>query len=109
MLQIAIPNDIRIRSLAWHSVNGWLAVGGESGLLRVLKLELQNQGDRENWRNFVFRPLKLLSKNSHVLIIGSPWRCHNCPVADKDSKIKGLAAPSSLSMNQTLDAHNGVL
>lgn len=26
---------------------------------------------------------------------------------DKDGKVKGLAAPSNLSMNQTLEGHNG--
>ena len=27
--------------------------------------------------------------------------------AGKDGKVKGLAAPSNLSMNQTLEGHNG--
>ena len=29
------------------------------------------------------------------------------PQQAKDAKLKGLAAPSNLSMNQTLDGHNG--
>uniref|UniRef100_A0A1X7V818 Uncharacterized protein n=1 Tax=Amphimedon queenslandica TaxID=400682 RepID=A0A1X7V818_AMPQE len=65
---ISIPNDTFVSSLAWHSKEGWLAVGGNTGLLRVLKLELQAQ--------------------------------------DKDAKVKGLAAPSTLAMNQTLEAHH---
>ena len=27
----------------------------------------------------------------------------------KDSKTRGLAAPSNLSMNQTLEGHNGII
>ncbi len=68
--QIAIPNDIQLTSLAWHSVKGWIACGGEDGLLKVLKLEVQQT---------------------------------------KENKFKGLAAPSNLSMNQSLDGHNGEL
>ena len=29
------------------------------------------------------------------------------PQVDKTGKLKGLAAPSNLSMNQTLEGHNG--
>jgi WD repeat-containing protein 35 len=67
-MQIAIPKDVKLRSLAWNSEQGWIACGGENGLLKVLKLESQNS---------------------------------------KDPKAKGLAAPSNLSMNQTLEGHQG--
>ena len=67
-VQIAIPNEIQLTTLSWHPTKGWIACGGEDGLLKVLKLE---------------------------------------PQQAKDVKIKGLAAPSNLSMNQTLDGHNG--
>ncbi len=30
------------------------------------------------------------------------------PISGKDAKVKGLAAPSNLSMNQTLEGHSGV-
>ena len=66
--QIAIPNDTLLTTLSWHSTKGWIACGGEDGLLKVLKLEVQ------------------------------PTR---------DAKLKGLAAPSNLSMNQSLEGHNG--
>ena len=29
-------------------------------------------------------------------------------IVDKDAKVKGLAAPSTLAMNQTLEAHHGI-
>ena len=69
ILQIAIPNDISLTTLAWHASQGWIACGGEDGLLKVLKLEVQQLG--------------------------------------RDVKLKGLAAPSNLSMNQSLEGHNG--
>lgn len=66
--QIAIPKDVKLRSLSWNKDQGWIACGGDNGMLKVLKLESQ---------------------------------------ATKDPKTKGLAAPSNLSMNQTLEGHNG--
>lgn len=56
--------------LSWHKGKGFIACGGEDGLLKVLKLEV---------------------------------------IASKDPKLKGLAAPTNLSMNQSLEGHNGQL
>jgi hypothetical protein len=67
-VQIAIPNEIQLTTLSWHPSKGWIACGGEDGLLKILKLE---------------------------------------PQQTRDAKLKGLAAPSNLSMNQTLEGHNG--
>ena len=33
--------------------------------------------------------------------------CSCCSFSGKDVKVKGLAAPSNLSMNQTLEGHSG--
>lgn len=66
--QIAIPNDTLLAALSWHKLRGFIACGGEDGLLKVLKLEV---------------------------------------TPSSDSKLKGLAAPSNLSMNQSLEGHNG--
>ncbi|XP_074656125.1 WD repeat-containing protein 35-like isoform X2 [Tubulanus polymorphus] len=68
--KIAIPNNTRLRCLSWNGEHGFIACGGEDGLLKVLKLETQ---------------------------------------PGKDSKAKGLAAPSNLSMNQTLEGHSGAV
>ena len=38
--KIAIPNGIHLHSLSWNPDQGWIACGGDSGLLKVLKLEL---------------------------------------------------------------------
>ncbi|XP_066268365.1 WD repeat-containing protein 35-like isoform X1 [Branchiostoma lanceolatum] len=68
--KIAIPNNTKLRALAWNREQGYIACGGEDGLLKVLKLESQSS---------------------------------------KDVKMKGLAAPSNLSMNQTLEGHSGAV
>ena len=56
--------------MAWHKTKGFIACGGDDGLLKVLKLEV------------------------------TPC---------KDSALKGLAAPSNLAMNQSLEGHSGGL
>uniref|UniRef100_A0A8C8VI58 WD repeat-containing protein 35 n=1 Tax=Pelusios castaneus TaxID=367368 RepID=A0A8C8VI58_9SAUR len=53
--------------ISWNKDQGFIACGGEDGLLKVLKLETQTD----------------------------------------EAKLKGLAAPSNLSMNQTLEGHSG--
>lgn len=67
--KIAIPNNIHLKCVSWNKDQGFIACGGDDGLLRVLKLETQTD----------------------------------------DAKIKGLAAPSNLSMNQTLEGHSGAV
>jgi WD repeat-containing protein 35 len=62
--KIAIPHNLALQVVAWNSAQGWIACGGESGLLKVLKLE-----------------------------------------SSDTSKAGG--AQSNLSMNQTLEGHQG--
>ena len=69
--KIAIPNGLKLKCVSWNSEQGWIACGGENGLLKVLKLE----GGGAN--------------------------------AAKGAD--GGAAPSNLSMNQTLEGHNGAV
>ncbi|TKC48108.1 hypothetical protein EI555_005264, partial [Monodon monoceros] len=64
---IAIPNNVKLKCISWNKDQGFIACGGEDGLLKVLKLETQTD----------------------------------------DAKLRGLAAPSNLSMNQTLEGHSG--
>ena len=33
--KIAIPNSVRLRCIAWNGDQGWIACGGEGGLLKV--------------------------------------------------------------------------
>ncbi|XP_060089548.1 WD repeat-containing protein 35 isoform X2 [Heteronotia binoei] len=65
--KIAIPGNVRLRCISWSKDQGFIACGGEDGLLKVLQLETKTD----------------------------------------DSKSKGLATPSNLSMNQTLEGHSG--
>jgi WD repeat-containing protein 35 len=65
-IKIAIPNPIDVNALSWNKEQGWIVVGGDEGLLKVLKLE--SLSTREN-----------------------------------------SAASSNLTMNQTLDGHNGAV
>ena len=65
--KIAIPNGVKLSSLSWNSEQGWIACGGEGGLLKVLKLENPGQ------------------------------------------PAPGGKPASSLSMNQTLEGHNGAV
>ncbi|KAM5143257.1 WD repeat-containing protein 35 isoform 2-T2 [Callospermophilus lateralis] len=65
--KISIPNNVKLKCISWNKDQGFIACGGEDGLLKVLKLETQTD----------------------------------------DAKLKGLAAPSNLSMNQTLEGHSG--
>lgn len=66
--KIAIPNNTIVKGLAWNKDQGYIACGGDGGLLKVLKLDI-------------------------------------C----KDGKVTGMAAPTNLSMNQTLDGHSGAV
>lgn len=40
--QIAIPNNIHLKCVSWNKEQGFIACGGDDGLLRVLKLETQS-------------------------------------------------------------------
>lgn len=64
--KIAIPHNLALQVVAWNSAQGWIACGGESGLLKVLKLE-----------------------------------------SSSESPAKPGGAQSNLSMNQTLEGHQG--
>ncbi|XP_018578851.1 WD repeat-containing protein 35 isoform X2 [Anoplophora glabripennis] len=48
--KIAIPNNTKINAIAWNKQDGYIAVGGENGLLKVLKLDSvsDNEGGNKN-------------------------------------------------------------
>lgn len=37
--QIALPKSISTKSIAWNKTHGYIACGGDNGILKVLKLE----------------------------------------------------------------------
>lgn len=63
--KIAIPNNTRVRCVAWSYEHNFVAAGGDSGLLKVLRLDMGSE----------------------------------------ERRMKGLAAPKNLAMNQTLEGH----
>ncbi|KAJ3204127.1 WD repeat-containing protein 35, partial [Entophlyctis luteolus] len=79
--KIAIPNGVKLRTVAWDNDQGWIACGGEDGLLKVLKLE---------------NP--------------PPVTPASLAASGDSKKPQGEAtASSSLSMNQTLEGHSGAV
>ncbi|KAJ3217131.1 WD repeat-containing protein 35 [Dinochytrium kinnereticum] len=78
--KIAIPNGVKLRTVAWNNDQGWIACGGEEGLLKVLKLE----------------------PSPNVVAPGAP------PDAGGNRRPgENLTVSSNLSMNQTLEGHSG--
>lgn len=69
--KIAIPNNFRLNCIAWNQKEGYIAVGGEDGLLKVLRVD------------------------------------SNVSSSTSGAKSRNLTATSNLSMNQTLEGHNG--
>ncbi|KAI8815756.1 uncharacterized protein EV422DRAFT_581893 [Fimicolochytrium jonesii] len=83
--KIAIPNGIKLRTVAWDNDQGWIACGGEDGLLKVLKLEDAS------------------AKKEIAAVATAPDHATGKQAA-------AAAAPSTaanLSMNQTLQGHSG--
>lgn len=39
--QVAIPSNVILKCVSWNKDQGFIACGGEDGLLKVLKLETQ--------------------------------------------------------------------
>lgn len=77
--KIAIPNNTRLNCIAWNKDDGYIAVGGEDGLLKVLKLD---------------SGVTPAQPDAAVSDISAALRS------------RGLAAASNLSMNQTLEGHS---
>ncbi|KAI8616049.1 WD repeat-containing protein 35 [Chytriomyces sp. MP71] len=77
--KIAIPNGIKLRTVAWDNDQGWIACGGEDGLLKVLKLE------------------------------NPPPPTSPVATVQADGKKPPDPGSSNLSMNQTLEGHTGAV
>ncbi len=44
--KIAIPNGVKLKCVSWNTEEGWIACGGEQGLLKVLKFESSDDSTR---------------------------------------------------------------
>ncbi|XP_066601241.1 WD repeat-containing protein 35 [Prorops nasuta] len=69
--KIGIPNNFRLNCIAWNQKDGYIAVGGEDGLLKVLRVDSGPGGPSNS------------------------------------GKSRGMPVTGNLSMNQTLEGHNG--
>ncbi|GMH42155.1 hypothetical protein BSKO_10074 [Bryopsis sp. KO-2023] len=50
--KIAIPNRIQLRTLSWNAgEDGWIACGGENGLVKVLRLDAPDKGEKSGGGN----------------------------------------------------------
>lgn len=34
-----MPNDIKLRSIAWNQIDGWICCGGDRGVLKIIQLD----------------------------------------------------------------------
>eukprot|EP00163_Fabomonas_tropica_P007371 TRINITY_DN1709_c0_g1_i2.p1 TRINITY_DN1709_c0_g1~~TRINITY_DN1709_c0_g1_i2.p1 ORF type:complete len:1180 (-),score=292.10 TRINITY_DN1709_c0_g1_i2:85-3624(-) len=46
--KIPIPNGVNVRTVNWNSEQGWIACGGDDGLLKVLKLDSLIKKEKED-------------------------------------------------------------
>lgn len=37
--KISVPNGVPLETLSWNNSDGFIAIGGDDGILKVLKLE----------------------------------------------------------------------
>ncbi|KAJ3392142.1 WD repeat-containing protein 35 [Lobulomyces angularis] len=94
--KIAIPNNVRLCSIAWNNDQGWIACGGEDGLLKVLKLE-------QNTANQSTLPSIAASERR----ISNSQNVNNPTSPTLQNSQEQQSAPSNLTMNQTLEGHKG--
>ena len=78
-----------LSSISWNNDQGWIAAGGEDGLLKVLKLENQSSAATSTTQN------KTLAETQQ--------QTSSTAIDAKDSKKEH----SNLTMNQTLEGHDG--
>ncbi|KAG5462710.1 MAG: WD40-repeat-containing domain protein, partial [Olpidium bornovanus] len=92
--KIAIPNNITLHTVSWNNDQGWIACGGDEGLLKVLKLE--NAPPDAPPTAVAAENAGTVSGKGSAAVLGN--------VA---AGTKGFSVPSNLSMTQTLDGHSG--
>lgn len=78
--KIAIPNQTRLHCVSWNADQGWIACGGENGLLKVLKLDTA--------------PLAASAAG---------------PAGSTAAQRAAATAANNLAMNQTLEGHDGAV
>nr|XP_012150631.1 PREDICTED: WD repeat-containing protein 35 isoform X2 [Megachile rotundata] len=74
--KIAIPNNFRLNCIAWNQKEGYIAVGGEDGLLKVLRVDSNVSGSTNSGKSRNLTAASNLSMNqtleghnSHVQVV----------------------------------------
>ena len=44
--KIALPKNPNVYAISWNSEEGWIALGGENGLLKILKMAEPKLGEK---------------------------------------------------------------
>ncbi|OAE19425.1 hypothetical protein AXG93_4273s1210 [Marchantia polymorpha subsp. ruderalis] len=75
--KISMPNGTKLKALAWNSQQGWLACGGEQGLLKVLMLDT-GSAIEENKQRSTMPTASNLSMNQtleghHGTVVAVAW------------------------------------
>ena len=34
--KISMPNELKMRSISWNQIDGWICCGGEKGVLKII-------------------------------------------------------------------------
>lgn len=92
LIQIAIPKHTSVSCLAWNQQSGYIAVGGDDGMLKVLKLE--------SGKNLA----RILHSISVVFLIRNTWF-----IIYYQSSNHQIGGGGNLSMNLSLEGHSGQL
>ncbi|KAI9193226.1 uncharacterized protein BJ171DRAFT_588781 [Polychytrium aggregatum] len=89
--KIAIPNGVKLHTVSWYNDQGWIACGGDEGLLKVLKLETPVATTEPNNYNSRRDPTSTSAAGQGAGSTGTGQHLSN------------------LSMNQTLEGHTGAV
>ncbi|KAH6588195.1 hypothetical protein BASA61_006004 [Batrachochytrium salamandrivorans] len=107
--KIAIPNCANLCVVTWNNDQGWIACGGDNGLLKVLKLESSANGASSQTTQYPASGSGLergFATNGRLT--GAPALPSGAadPPSPK-SNVAANSASSQLTMNQTLEGHQG--
>ncbi|XP_012508519.1 PREDICTED: WD repeat-containing protein 35 [Propithecus coquereli] len=66
--KIAIPNNVKLKCVSWNKDQGFIACGGEDGLLKVLKLETQTGSVQVVIWNEQYQKLTTSDQNGLIIV-----------------------------------------
>ncbi|EER18071.1 wd-repeat protein, putative, partial [Perkinsus marinus ATCC 50983] len=65
--KIAVPHNLAVEVVSWNAGQGWLAIGGENGFLKVLKLDGSTTDDSSSNNNNDFSSTQTLEGHQHSI------------------------------------------